>query len=97
MELLSGPKRHKKVLDGFENTFFWYYIKHSFIYFKLSVLSLGSIRLCKMFVGTIAGWKLTKAYVALHSTTSITSHYFDSHMAADFGILYCKNNPATML
>ena len=53
----------------------------------IPILLLGSVRLCIMCVGTIAGWKSVEGYVALHSITNITSHYFDNRMAAAFGIL----------
>ena len=53
----------------------------------MPVLSLGNIRLHIIYIGTIAGQKLTKDYVALCSITDITFHYFDSPMAAAFGIL----------
>ena len=66
VELLSGLKRHKMVSDGFKSTIFWYYLEFIFIYLLVPVLSLGSIGLCTMCVGTIAGWKLMEGYVALH-------------------------------
>ena len=67
--------------------FFQFYMKLCFIYVKVPVLSLGSVIFCIMCVGTIAGQKSTEGYVSLHSITGITFHYFDSHMAAIFGIL----------
>ena len=75
-ELLRDLKRHKIVLDGSESTILWYYINHSFIYLLLPVLTLGSIRLCIMCIGTIAGRKSTEGYVTLCSITKITFHYF---------------------
>ena len=84
---LSDPKRHKIVLDGFESTVFQNYIKYSFIYLLVPILSLGIFRLCIICIGPIAGQKSTEGYVILPALLSITSHYFNSCMAAAFGIL----------
>ena len=96
MELLNSTKRHKTVLDSSESTFFWHYMKRSFIYLLVPILSLGSIRLYIMYFGTIAGWKLTEGYITLPALLSITFNYFDSCMAAALGILLCKSILATM-
>ena len=68
-------KRHRIVSYSSKSTIFWYYMKHSFIYLLVPVLSLGSVTLCIMCIGTIAGQKLT-GYIALHSITVIIFHYF---------------------
>ena len=65
-ELLIGPIRHQPILDGSKSTIFQYFVKHSLIYLLVSVLSLGSVRLCIMYVGKIAGQKLTEGYVTLY-------------------------------
>ena len=36
-------------------------------------------------------------YIWLLALLSIMTHYFDSYIAAAFGILYFKSNPAAML
>ena len=55
-----------RILDGYKSTIFQYYTKCSFIYPLVFVLSLASVRLCKMCVGTIAVQKSTEGYVQLH-------------------------------
>ena len=60
------PEKAQNGLGWLRKYFFWYYMKHSFIYVKVPVLSLGSIKLCMMCVGTIAGRKSTEGYVSLH-------------------------------
>ena len=75
-ELLSGRKGQQTVSDGSESTAYHYYMKLSFIYVLVPVLSLGNFRLHTIYIGTIAGWKLTEGYITLHSITSITFHYF---------------------
>ena len=71
-----AQKKHKTVSEDSKNTIFQDYIKHSFIYLLVPVLSLGSVRLRIICVGTIAGRKSLEGYVALHSINSITFHYF---------------------
>ena len=58
-------KKHKMVSDGSESTTFQYYMKRSSIYILVPVLSLGSVRLHIMCIGTIAGWKSTESSIAL--------------------------------
>ena len=75
------------VLDSSKSAVFRYLIKHSFIYLLVPVLSLENIRLCIMCAGTIAGQRSIEGYIALCLIICITSHYFDSCMAAAFRIL----------
>ena len=66
---------------------FQYKMGPSFMYFLVPVISLGSIRLCIMCIGTIAGWNSTEGQVLFCYITSDIFHYFDNCMATAFGIL----------
>ena len=63
---LGGPTRHKTVLDSSESIVFWCSINHSFIYLLVLIVSLGSIRLYIIVVGTIAQRRSIEDYVTLY-------------------------------
>ena len=64
-ELLGGLKRQKTISDGSKSKIYRCYIKHSFIYLLVPVLSIGSVKLCIMCVRTKARQKSIEGYVAL--------------------------------